>query len=43
MNAVESRFGVAAGSWNSGGNDGVLEAFTQSHPRVPEECEAPVR
>lgn len=43
MRALENHFGVAAGSWNSAGNDGVLEVFTQSHPRVPEECEAPVR
>lgn len=40
---VESRFGVAAGAWNSVGHDGVLEGYTQSHPRVPEECETPVR
>lgn len=40
---VETRFGVAADAWDSAGHDGVLEAFTQSHPRVPEECETPVR
>lgn len=40
---VENRFGVAADAWNSCGHDGVLEAFAQSHPRVPEECETPVR
>ncbi|CAM9396560.1 unnamed protein product [Pylaiella littoralis] len=42
MRAVESRFGLAVESWSSAGNDGVLGAFTQSHPRVPEECETPV-
>lgn len=40
---VESLFGVAAESWDSVGHDGVLGAFTQSHPRVPAECETPVR
>lgn len=40
---VESLFGVAAESWDPVGHDGVLEAFTQSHPRVPAECEAPFR
>lgn len=40
---MERRFGVAADAWNSSGHDGVLEAFTQSHPRVPEQSEAPAR
>ncbi|CAM9539487.1 unnamed protein product [Ectocarpus fasciculatus] len=40
--AIEDRFGVAADSWSSAGDDGVLEGYTQSHPRVPEECETPV-
>lgn len=40
---VESLFGVAAGSWSASGHDGVLEAFTQSHPRVPLEREAAAR
>ncbi|CAM9419840.1 unnamed protein product [Ectocarpus sp. 12 AP-2014] len=39
--AIESRLGVAADSWSSAGDDGVLEGYTQSHPRIPEECEAP--
>lgn len=29
--------------WNWFGHDGVLETFTQSHPRVPQDCESPVR
>ncbi|CAN0126374.1 unnamed protein product [Ectocarpus sp. 4 AP-2014] len=40
--AIESRLGVAMDSWSSAGDDGVLEGYTQSHPRIPEECEAPV-
>lgn len=40
---MENRFGVAAEAWNSVGHDGVLEAYTQSHPRVPEQRETPVR
>ncbi|CAM9515687.1 unnamed protein product [Scytosiphon promiscuus] len=39
---VEALFGVPAESWDSVGHDGVLEAFTQSHPRVPAEYETPV-
>lgn len=43
MRTLESRFGVAAELWSPAANDGVLEVFTQSHPRVPEECQTPVR
>lgn len=41
--AMERLFGVDPSCWSSSGSDGVLEAFTQSHPRVPKEREAAVR
>ena len=40
---IEGRFGVAAAEWSSSGHDGVLEAYTQSHPRVPKGCKTKVR